>query len=203
MAKIAVRLQPSLLAVVCCALVISAGAADTSALAAPRALGNAHTGARVPEDLSGTWEQDFLAGNFFPNNKSSDLVFTLSDGTVIPLLPDAEKIYRGRVAMGETANVFANTAARCLPLGTPQNMMGAPPYPMRIVQRPEFIAILLEEGWEFRAIYMNGKHPEESIPSFMGHSIGHWEDDTLVVDRVNFDDRMWLLYYISILLICH
>ena len=25
-----------------------------------------------------------------------------------------------------------------------------------------------------------------------GDSIGHWEDDTLVVDRVTFNERVWL-----------
>jgi hypothetical protein len=140
----------------------------------------------APDDLTGTWQRDYLASNFQPQatSKSTDKVFTLRDGTVIPLLPQAEKVYRQRVAMGETAQVFANTTARCLPLGTPQNMMGAPPYPIRIVQTPDFIAMLLEEGWEFRAIYVGGKHPKEMIPSFMGHSIAHWEGKTLVIETV-------------------
>ena len=145
---------------------------------------------RVPDRLSGTWQQDFLKGNFFSMtpNKATDKVFTLGDGTVIPLRPAAEKIYRARVAMSETPNVFATTASRCLPLGTPLNMMGAPPYLLRIVQEPDFITILLEEGWEFRAIYLTGKHPDELIPSFMGHSIGHWEGKTLVIDTVGLRD---------------
>lgn len=29
-------------------------------------------------------------------------------------------------------------------------------------------------------------------PSWMGHSIGRWERDTLVVDTVGFNDRSWL-----------
>ena len=27
---------------------------------------------------------------------------------------------------------------------------------------------------------------------WMGHSIGHWEKDTLVIDSVGFDERSWL-----------
>ena len=30
------------------------------------------------------------------------------------------------------------------------------------------------------------EHPAEITPSFAGHSIGHWEDDVLVVDTVGF-----------------
>jgi len=154
----------------------------------------AHATVRAPDDLSGNWSRDYTASNFIPqtDNKSTDKVFTLTDGTVIPLRPEAEKVYRERVAMSETTHVFANTTARCLPLGTPQNMMGAPPYPIHIVQTPTFITILLEEGWEFRAVYLNSKHPDELIPSFMGHSIGHWEGKTLVIETVGLREETTL-----------
>jgi hypothetical protein len=38
-----------------------------------------------------------------------------------------------------------------------------------------------------RTVYMNMKqHPANIKPSRAGHSIGHWEGDTLVVDTVGF-----------------
>ena len=38
-----------------------------------------------------------------------------------------------------------------------------------------------------RTIYMNMKvHPHNVKPSRAGHSIGHWEGDTLVVDTLSF-----------------
>ncbi len=38
-----------------------------------------------------------------------------------------------------------------------------------------------------RTIHMNMKeHPKTIEPSFAGHSIGHWEDDVLVVDTIGF-----------------
>ena len=117
--------------------------------------------------------------------------FKMADGTVIPLRPEAEKLYRQRVAMNMTQHPFANTSSRCLPIGTPGNMMGAP-YPVRIVQTPNFIAMLFEEGWQFRTIYMNSKHPDDMVPSFMGHSIGHWEGKTLVIDTVSLREETTL-----------
>lgn len=145
----------------------------------------------LPDDFSGTWEHDVMGGVNPGRAKPDDKVFTMSDGTVIPLLPQAEKIYRERVAMGMTEHAFANTSSRCLPIGTPGNMMGAP-YPVQIVQRPEFMAILFEEGWQFRTVYMNRKHPDELIPSFMGHSTGHWEGKTLVIDTVSLREETTL-----------
>ena len=173
---------------------VSRAAAGVFVLAASL-LGHPQSGrAAETGDIHGTWEQQFMMGNFFglKPNKATDKVFTLGDGTVIPLRPAAEKIYRERVAISDTTSPFANTTARCLPLGTPGNMMGAPPYLLRIMQEPDFVAILMEEGWEFRAIYLNGKHPDELLPSFMGHSIGHWEGQTLVVETVSIREETTL-----------
>jgi hypothetical protein len=39
---------------------------------------------------------------------------------------------------------------------------------------------------------MNGKHPEDLETSHMGHSVGHWEGDTLVVDVAGLNDDTWL-----------
>ncbi len=39
---------------------------------------------------------------------------------------------------------------------------------------------------------MDGHIPSDSIPSWMGDSIGKWEGDTLVVDTVGFNDKSWL-----------
>ena len=39
---------------------------------------------------------------------------------------------------------------------------------------------------------MDGRgHPEEPDPSWLGHSIGQWEGDVLVVDTTGFNDRGW------------
>ncbi len=37
------------------------------------------------------------------------------------------------------------------------------------------------------------KHPDpdDVIPTWWGHSIGHWEGDTLVIDTVGYNDKSW------------
>jgi hypothetical protein len=32
-------------------------------------------------------------------------------------------------------------------------------------------------------------------PTYRGYSVGHWEDDTLVVDIVGFNEQTWLDYF--------
>ena len=45
----------------------------------------------------------------------------------------------------------------------------------------------------FRVIYLDGRdHPEDLKPSYHGHSIGHWEGDTLVVDSTGYNEKMWI-----------
>jgi len=87
----------------------------------------------------------------------------------------------------------------CLPPGGPRLM--ATPYPMEIIQLPEQKRILMVfEGAThiWREIYMDGRpHPEGDAlnPTYLGHSVGHWEGDTLVVDIVGFNEETWIDYY--------
>lgn len=84
----------------------------------------------------------------------------------------------------------------CLPPGGPRLM--TTPYPMEILQLPEQRRILMiYEGnaHVFRLIHMDGReHPSTEVrtPTFMGHSVGHWEGDTLVIDSVGFNEKTWI-----------
>ena len=79
--------------------------------------------------------------------------------------------------------------------------MMATPYPMEIIQLPEQKRIIMTfEGAThiWREIYMDGRaHPQgdELNPTYLGHSVGHWDRDTLVVDVVGFNENTWLDYY--------
>ena len=87
----------------------------------------------------------------------------------------------------------------CLPPGGPRLM--ATPYPMEIIQLPEQKRVLMIfEGAThiWREIYMDGReHPKGDAlnPTYLGHSVGHWEGDTLVVDVVGFNEATWLDYF--------
>jgi hypothetical protein len=64
------------------------------------------------------------------------------------------------------------------------------PYPFQIVQSPKYILIAYEFANANRTIYME-KVPEAQADSWMGHSVGHWEGDTLVVDVTGLNDQSW------------
>jgi len=79
----------------------------------------------------------------------------------------------------------------CLYPGVPRIMQS--PYPMQIVQNPEYVTMLFEYMRLWRAIPTDGRtHPENLPPSFMGDSVGKWEGDTFVIDTIGLNDRTWL-----------
>ena len=57
---------------------------------------------------------------------------------------------------------------------------------MEILFTPGRVTMLGEsDGNRLRRIYTDGRpHPDDPDPTFHGHSIGHWEGDTLVVDTI-------------------
>ena len=69
------------------------------------------------------------------------------------------------------------------------------PFPFLLVQHDKMISIMFEYQAIWRAIYLDGRgHPDDlaDYPYFMGHSLGRWEGDTLVVDTQGIDERSWL-----------
>jgi len=44
----------------------------------------------------------------------------------------------------------------------------------------------------YRVIPLNGTHPDDIIPSYMGNSVARWDGDTLVIDVIGFNDKTWL-----------
>jgi hypothetical protein len=88
----------------------------------------------------------------------------------------------------------------CLPPGGPR--LFATPYPMVILQQPELKRIYMNfEGGAhvWREIFMDGRpHPAKDKlqgSTWLGHSVGRWEGDTLVVDVTNFNEGTWLDYF--------
>ena len=78
----------------------------------------------------------------------------------------------------------------CAPPGVTRVYNSAP---FEIIQIPGRVLMHFEWDHWVRQIWMDGReHPEDPDPTWMGHSIGRWDGDTLVVDTVGFNDKTWL-----------
>jgi hypothetical protein len=100
-----------------------------------------------------------------------------------------------RIAASEAAGNVVNRATRtaACPVGNLPMMMASSP-PLNIVASHDEVLIGAESN-RGRFIYTDGRpHPDAKDPSYIasgfGHSIGHWEGDTLVVDTVGFPPRV-------------
>jgi len=92
-----------------------------------------------------------------------------------------------------TVDTAKDPTAVCLPVGPSRGFTA--PFPFLLVQDDKTISIMFEYQAIWRAIYLDGRaHPDDlaDYPYFMGHSIGRWEGDTLVVDTQGIDERSWL-----------
>jgi hypothetical protein len=66
-------------------------------------------------------------------------------------------------------------------------------YPFEIIQSPKRVLIMFELNHEIRQIWTDGRpHPKDFGHTWMGHTIGHWEGDTLVADTIGLNDIPWL-----------
>ena len=106
-----------------------------------------------------------------------------------PYKAEWEAKYKARLDRA-LAGYFTDAITSCLPHGMPR-LMGGIPGPLEFVVTPEMTFILWEYGSQHRRIYTDGRGhlpEEERFPTWSGHSIGHWQGDTLVVDTVGMRD---------------
>ena len=65
----------------------------------------------------------------------------------------------------------------------------------KFVHTRGLLVLLFEQEPHYRQIFLDGRvHPQQADPTWMGHSVGKWEGDTLVVDTTGFNDKSWLLF---------
>ncbi len=105
--------------------------------------------------------------------------------TGAPYKPKYQQVYDERVRLAsEEFKVYDPMSSCIVPHGMPR-IIGGGPGPTELIITPEQTTIIWDYMNEMRRIYTDGRpHPpaSEFAPTVMGHSIGHWEGDTLVVD---------------------
>jgi hypothetical protein len=134
---------------------------------------------RLP-DWSGAW---------LPDLEDQDAQITRNP---VPWKPDvAAKIRQleEQENAGHPKGLFAN----CLPEAMPSWMLISH-NALEILFTPGRVTMLGEsDGNRLRRIYTDGRsHPADPDPSFHGHSIGHWEGDTLVVDTIGIFPQTYI-----------
>jgi hypothetical protein len=108
----------------------------------------------------------------------------------VPLQPWARALTNFRHALSLASEPYA----RCKVSGGPRQLMS--PYGLEIVEFPALQRLYIfniSNAMSFRVVYMDGRsHPRQLESSYFGHSIGHWDGDTLVIDTVGFNEAFWM-----------
>ncbi len=108
----------------------------------------------------------------------------------VPFQDWARAVYTYR----QRTNAKDSPLVACKPATGPA-FFNAPGF--EIVEVPEQKEILILDiagPHSWRVVYIDGRpHPtgEDLRPTFLGHSVGRWEGDTLAIDTVGFNEKQW------------
>ena len=153
-----------------------------------------------PPDLSGIWQTMNTASWNLEGHIASKMPVTnilgalggipagmsVVEGGEIPYLPEAlEKRDQNR---SDWTNL--DPVAKCYIPGVPRSTYM--PWPFQILQTDTEIFIAYEFGSNSRTIFMDRPGTEAPLPSWMGYLLGHWEDETLVVNVTKQVPDTWL-----------
>jgi hypothetical protein len=139
-------------------------------------------------DLSGVWTRLRPEGQFYSNS------------TWTPNAPEVTTWGQEKLSESKNSNAGGYSLSdtndpvltRCYPPGVPRVYFH--PYPFEIVYTDTQMIMLYEYDHTIRRIFTDGReHPEDSIPLWLGHSIGQWENNTtFTITTVGIDERTWL-----------
>jgi hypothetical protein len=117
-----------------------------------------------PFDISGPWH----------NGYKFQLTVDDLEPKPTPFSEEGKRVF-------EATEPWHDDALRCMPLGLPRTF--GSPYAMEIVDAGSHYLVVHEQNNTPRWIWMNGRIPPDGLPaSSMGFSVGHWEDDVLVIE---------------------
>ena len=116
-------------------------------------------------------------------------------GGELPFTPAGKAAYDKNIAGLKDGSLTDNARKFCVPDGLPRVL--ATPYPFEIIQAPPGqVTIIYELSHQVRMIAMDKKLPSDEdllvLPFFNGHSVGHFEGDTLVVESAGFKENTFV-----------
>ena len=154
-------------------------------------------------DLSGVWVSGVATGQSRGYRNRKDPVTPETDETddavfrhiPLPLQPwAAEKFEYNRDPTNpytQGRNELSPYLNACSPQGPTVDWQFGN-FPFEVIQSPKRVLLIFERDHEVRQIWTDGReHPKDFGHNWMGHSIGHWEGDTLVADTIGLNDLTW------------
>ncbi len=192
--RIAMTLHPTALAVLTAALLMTVSAVSVAA-----------EGGLVPRTADGSpdfngiwqaigsahWDIEPHAADFGPLVELGAIGaipagLGIVEGGEIPYTPEARALQQ----QNKSDWLALDPVVKCYMPGIPRaNYL---PFPFQIIQSPDHVVVAYEFASASRIVYMNRPDFEAPIFSWMGHSRGRFEGDSLVIDVTDQVPDTWL-----------
>ena len=168
-----------------------------AALAAPVFLGATALAQTAVPDLSGQWshgvpDQEYEnppGGGPGPTRNIVGQERWRGDFTNPNLKPWVADTVRANNDVFNTIDQARTAQERCALYGVPNILTSLGT--MQMLQSPDMVTFIFHRDHQTRRVYLNQPHPAGLKPSWYGHSVGHYEGDTLVIDTVGLNDKTW------------
>jgi hypothetical protein len=134
-------------------------------------------------DISGVWWTNSFSAKMQPVG-----------GGDLPFTPTGKATHEKNMAGLTSGSVEDTARTLCTPDGVPRLL--ETPYPFQIIQTPGQVTIVYEMNHAIRLVDMLkplASDEELSIlPYYDGHSAGHWEGNTLVIQTAGFNEKTFI-----------
>ena len=124
-----------------------------------------------------------------------DAKIQIVGGGDLPLTAEGKTAYETNIAGLKDGSITDAARTWCVPDGLPRLL--ANPYPFEIIAAPRGqVTFVYELSHQIRPIAMGKPLPSDKelipYPYFNGHSVGHFEGDTLVIETAGFNEKTFI-----------
>jgi hypothetical protein len=131
---------------------------------------------------------------YVPNNAGTQPTFRVADLANPNIKPWAKEVMRRENEKVLAGGIGYTARSSCMPAGVPGFMMFIVE-PIFFVQTAKEVLMIHSGNEEVRRIYLDVPHSTNPKPSWYGESVGHYEDDTLVIDTIGLNDKTYVDNY--------
>jgi hypothetical protein len=153
-----------------------------------------------PHDLSGIWIRRGGSRAFGPRNSNPPLT-KAGEEVIKARIPTPGYNWHPLTKKIDDPKDTNDPTFACNPKGFPRILLDTAHDYNEVVTLPDRIYQIWQESRVPRELWLDGRSvpTNEQLdslgPTWYGHSVAHWEGDTLVVVTVGLDDRGWLDQY--------
>ena len=149
--------------------------------------------AAIP-DFTGIWERNLIhyepppsgpgpiVNKMHKSDGTMDQNAWVGDYTSPILKPEAAEAVKKRGEIALSGMTAPDPHNQCRPEPPPFTVITQ--FAIQMLQQKDEVVLLYQGDHKVRHIRMNVPHPARVTPTWLGDSVGHYEDDTLVIDTI-------------------